>query len=55
MPEKKYLQKESVLISTLIAVCLVLFFFSLGDRALWDIDEGMHAATFKDMVLSGIR
>ncbi len=47
------MQKESVLISTLIAICLILFFFSLGDRALWDIDEGMHAATSKDMVLSG--
>ena len=49
----KILQKESVLISTLIAICLILFFFNLGDRALWDIDEGKHAATTKDMVLSG--
>jgi 4-amino-4-deoxy-L-arabinose transferase-like glycosyltransferase len=53
MSNKKFLQKESVLIFTLIAICLILFFFSLGDRALWDIDEGMHAATSKDMVLSG--
>lgn len=53
MSENKFFQKESVLISTLIAICLILFFFSLGDRALWDIDEGMHAATSKDMVLSG--
>jgi len=51
--EKNMMQKESVLISTLIAVCLILFFFNLGDRALWDIDEGMHAATSKDMVLTG--
>jgi 4-amino-4-deoxy-L-arabinose transferase-like glycosyltransferase len=34
-------------------VCLALFFFSLGDRALWDIDEGKHATTSQDMVLSG--
>ena len=45
--------KESVYISTLIAVCLILFFVSIGGRALWNIDEGMHAATSKDMVLSG--
>jgi len=36
-----------------MAICLILFFFNLGDRALWDIDEGMHAATSKDMVLTG--
>lgn len=53
IPDRKFLQKESVFISALITVCLVLFFFKLGDRALWDIDEGMHAATSKDMVLSG--
>ena len=37
----------------MVAVCLILFFFNLGNRALWDIDEGKHAATSKDMVLSG--
>lgn len=45
--------KETTFIFTLMAVCLILFFFNLGDRALWDIDEGMHAATSKDMVLTG--
>jgi len=50
---KNNLQKEIVFISTLVAVCLALFFFSLGDRALWDIDEGKHATTSQDMVLSG--
>ncbi|MBW2056592.1 MAG: glycosyltransferase family 39 protein [Deltaproteobacteria bacterium] len=34
-------------------LCLTLFFFNLGSRPLWDIDEGMHAATSKDMVLTG--
>jgi 4-amino-4-deoxy-L-arabinose transferase-like glycosyltransferase len=34
----------------LIAFCVVLFFTSLGSRALWDIDEGMHAAMAKEMV-----
>ncbi len=37
----------------LCALCVVLFFFRLGASPLWDVDEGMHAATSKDMVLSG--
>lgn len=53
MFRKNNLQKEIVFISTLVAVCLALFFFGLGDRALWDIDEGKHATTSQDMVLSG--
>ena len=53
MAEKKNLLKESAFIATLIGVCLVLFFFGLGERALWDVDEGEHAAISKDMVLSG--
>jgi 4-amino-4-deoxy-L-arabinose transferase-like glycosyltransferase len=53
MSENKQKQKETVFICTIIAVCLILFFFNLGNRALWDIDEGKHAATSKDMVLSG--
>ncbi len=52
MPEMPKI-KESVFIFSLIALCLILFFFNLGNRALWDIDEGKHAATSKDMVLSG--
>ncbi len=35
------------------ALCLLLFFSMLGDRPLWDIDEGMHAHTSKEMVLTG--
>jgi len=37
----------------LCGLCLLLFFFRLGDNPLWDVDEGMHAATSKDMVLTG--
>ena len=37
----------------LLMLGLTLFFFRLGDRPLWDTDEGMHAATSKDMVISG--
>jgi 4-amino-4-deoxy-L-arabinose transferase-like glycosyltransferase len=40
-------------LAILIGLCLLLFFSLLGQRPLWDIDEGMHAATSKDMVLSG--
>jgi 4-amino-4-deoxy-L-arabinose transferase-like glycosyltransferase len=45
--------RESVFILALLALCLILFFFRLGARPLWDVDEGMHASTSKDMVLSG--
>src|SRR5512135_3040285 len=37
----------------LLLLCFALFFFRLGARPLWDVDEGMHASTSKDMVLSG--
>ena len=37
----------------LAAVCLVNFFFALSYPALFDIDEGMHAAMAKTMVLTG--
>jgi len=30
-----------------------MFFFRLGSRPLWNIDEGKHAVTSKEMVLSG--
>ncbi len=37
----------------LLVLGLTLFFFRLGSRPLWDTDEGMHAATSKDMVVTG--
>jgi len=37
----------------LVLLCLALFFSLLGDRPLWDIDEGMHAHTSKVMVETG--
>jgi 4-amino-4-deoxy-L-arabinose transferase-like glycosyltransferase len=40
-------------VAILIIVCVVLFFSFLGARPLWDQDEGMHAATSKEMVISG--
>jgi 4-amino-4-deoxy-L-arabinose transferase-like glycosyltransferase len=54
--EKSYqgFGKEDILpILALCALCLVLFFFRLGAIPLWDVDEGLHAATSKDMVLTG--
>ncbi len=44
---------ETRRILALVTLCLVLFFFLLGARPLWNQDEGMHAATSKDMVTSG--
>jgi len=46
-------RSEVLRLVLLVALCLFLFFFGLGTRALWDVDEGMHAATSKDMVISG--
>ncbi len=46
-------KREYLYILALCALCAVLFFFRLGDRPLWDVDEGMHASTSKDMVLTG--
>jgi 4-amino-4-deoxy-L-arabinose transferase-like glycosyltransferase len=47
------LRSEVSLVLILVLLCLTLFFFRLGSRPLWDTDEGMHAATSKDMVLGG--
>jgi len=46
-------RNESLRLVLLVALCLFFFYFGLGTRALWDVDEGMHAATSKDMVISG--
>ncbi|MGD8284532.1 MAG: hypothetical protein PVG08_10520, partial [Desulfobacterales bacterium] len=45
-------KNERFLIPILIVLCLILFFFQLGTRPIWDIDEGKHATTSKEMVLS---
>jgi 4-amino-4-deoxy-L-arabinose transferase-like glycosyltransferase len=50
---EKIQKTEIFLILTLIVLCLALFFFRLGVRPIWDIDEGKHASTSKEMVLSG--
>ena len=46
-------KREISFIFLLLFLCYLLFFFHLGTRPLWDGDEGMHATTSKDMVLSG--
>ena len=51
--EQQDLRLEQRRIGALILFCLVLFFFRLGGHFLWDIDEGMHAATAKNMVVTG--
>jgi len=37
----------------LTVLCASLYFFDLGGRDLWDIDEGMHAVIAKNMLLTG--
>ena len=39
-------------ILVLSLLCIVLFFFRMGSHALWDRDEGLHASTSKEMILS---
>jgi len=46
-------KSERNLVLILLCVWLTLFFFHLGSRPLWNIDEGKHAVTSKEMVLSG--
>lgn len=44
---------ERILGGALLLLCVALFFFGLGSRALWDMDEGMHASTARVMVETG--
>jgi 4-amino-4-deoxy-L-arabinose transferase-like glycosyltransferase len=53
MSEKLFWNKETLFVITLVVTCWILFFFGLGDIPIKDIDEAMHAATSRDMVLSG--
>jgi|RhiMetdeSRZDD1v2_1073273.scaffolds.fasta_scaffold32811_6 4-amino-4-deoxy-L-arabinose transferase-like glycosyltransferase len=46
-------KNEKSLAAILLVVCLTLFFFRLGDIPLFDRDEGLHAVTSKEMVVSG--
>ena len=46
-------KSERNLVLILLCVCLIVFFFRLGTRPLWDRAEGKHAVTSKEMVLSG--
>jgi 4-amino-4-deoxy-L-arabinose transferase-like glycosyltransferase len=47
------LGNETRLVVILGLLCIILFLVGLGSRPLWNIDEGMHAATAKEMVLTG--
>ena len=44
---------QAVSVAVLLILCAVLFFFRLGARPIWDIDEGKHAEISREMVLSG--
>jgi hypothetical protein len=49
----KFWKNEMLLVLVLLMVCLTLFFFRLGGMPLLDRDEGLHAVTSKEMVLTG--
>ncbi|MEN8149419.1 MAG: glycosyltransferase family 39 protein [Planctomycetota bacterium] len=44
---------EAIRLLTLLLLCAVLFFAFLGSRPLWNVNEGMHSATSKEMILTG--
>ena len=46
-------KSETLLVLILLLISSLLFFFHLGACPLWDRDEGEHASTSKEMVLSG--
>ena len=46
-------KQELFFISVIFCVCLVLFFFNLGQRPLWEYDEAMHAQVAREMLQRG--
>jgi len=53
MPPQIIRKDQTVSVAVLLILCAVLFFFRLGARPIWDIDEGKHAEISREMVLSG--
>ena len=45
--------RSTLVFALLLLVCGAMFFFALGERPLWDVDEAMHAETSKDILLHG--
>jgi len=48
-----FLRQELKTTILIFSVCLFIFFYKLGDRPLWEYDEGKHAQVAKEMLLSG--
>lgn len=48
-----FTRKDYSYLGALVAICVVVFFIGLDVQDIWDIDEGMHSAMAKTMVLSG--
>jgi 4-amino-4-deoxy-L-arabinose transferase-like glycosyltransferase len=46
-------EKEPLFIFLIAMVCLILFFYQLGQRPLWEYDEAMHAQVAKEMMQRG--
>ena len=45
--------KRVLALVPLVATCLITSFLLLGERPLWDVDEGLHAVTSVEMIRSG--
>jgi 4-amino-4-deoxy-L-arabinose transferase-like glycosyltransferase len=51
--DNAFSRKEILFIFLITIVCLVLFFYKLGQRPLWEYDEAMHAQVAKEMLQRG--
>ena len=50
---KKIFQSQGLMIAVLVFFSLVVLFFNLGKRSLWEPDEGRYAEISREMVESG--
>ena len=51
--DNAFSRKDILFILLIAIVCLVLFFYKLGQRPLWEYDEAMHAQVAKEMLQRG--
>jgi len=51
--DNAFSRKEILFILLIAIVCIVLFFYQLGQRPLWEYDEAMHAQVAKEMLQRG--
>jgi 4-amino-4-deoxy-L-arabinose transferase-like glycosyltransferase len=50
LKENAYSSKDTLFVLLAITVCLILYFYQLGQRPLWEYDEAMHAQVAREML-----